>query len=486
MDEITLKQRIITQETMDTPSASRKSINFVVRLFERFFYLASIWLILVGINTASAQSVVPPPGFAPGQVIDATPEMPPEPKTFSGSGGESEIFDGSSSGGYPNRKRAMRAERYGRFPKPISPVLIEDTEPALPRVWFRSEGLLWWSKSSPMPVPVVTQGSLADAIPGALGQPGTSVLLGNQNIGIPTRGGGRFTFGFSFDPAQTWGVEGTYFSLADVSMSQSVFSDGSSGSPFLGFPFYNPNKPGEDATPLALPGAFAGQTVLSLQTILQGTDVNLLHNISNSGGVRIDLLGGFRYINFQEDLKLTTDSPNIDPNNPGFFHTFDAFNINNNFYGSQFGVRASIDRARYFVNATGKMAIGSTFENVSVNGGTFTNIGGYASAPGAYLSQPTNLGSTTHSQFAVVPEMNLNAGFRLAPWASIIVGYSFLYISSVARPGDQIDRVINPTQSSAITNNFPANLSGVARPGLTVHSTDFWAQGLNFALELRF
>jgi flagellar motor protein MotB len=83
----------------------------------------------------------------------------------------------------------------------------------------------------------------------------------------------------------------------------------------------------------------------------------------------------------------------------------------------------------------GKVALGSTIEQLSVNGGTFSS---YGSAPGAYLAQPTNMGLFSRSQFAVVPELNLNFGVRLNPWTSIVVGYSFLYVSSVARPGDQI------------------------------------------------
>ena len=480
-NDILIQMLSITQTTRF--AASPHSLQMVT-----FSLMACVSLVLLVSLPASAQEIVPPPGFSPGQIDDAPSSPLPSPHVFSGSGDDSTVFDGSSSDGYPTRNRILprgRA-RYGKRPESIHPVLVEEAEPALPRVWFRPEALLWWSKSSPLPVPIVTVGSTADPTPGALGQPGTSVIMGDQNIGLPTRGGGRFTFGFSFDPEQTWGVEGTYFYLGDVSMSQSVFSNGGQGSALLSFPFFNPTIPGEDASPIASPGYFAGQAVLSLQNSLQGTDINLLHNILNSNGVRVDLLGGFRYVNFQENLKFSTDSPNVDPNNSGFFHTFDQFNVNNNFYGGQLGLRASIDRARFFANATGKLAMGSTFEQVSVNGGTFTNIGGYASAPGAYLSQPTNIGSTTHSQFGIVPEMNLNVGLRLAPWASVIVGYSFLYISSVARPGDQIDRVINPTQSSAITNNFPTNLSGVARPGLNVQSTDFWAQGLNFALEFRF
>jgi len=447
---------------------------------------------------AIAQNVIPPPGFVPGQGDDVPPtppQEPPEPRwtppasrTFTGSSDDSTPYSYSSSGRDYDQVRSMpRAGRGGTFRQPIVPEVVLDDGPPLPRVWFRAEALYWWSKASPLPVPVVTQGNPADTTPGAIGQPGTSVLLGNQNLALPSQGGGRFTFGFSFDPDQTWGFEISYFSLATASLTQGVTSNGGLGSGLLAFPFFNPNTASEDASPIALPGAFAGTAVLSMTSFLQADDLNFLHNVVSSNGIRLDLLGGFRNVNLQDGLHFATSSPNVPPNAPAFFNTFDSFTTNNNFYGGQVGARASYDAARLFMNATGKLALGETVESVSVNGGTFTNIGGgFSSSNGGYLAQPTNMGSQSHNQFAVVPEMNLNVGLRLRPWASIIVGYSFLYISSVARPGDQIDRVINPTQASAISNNFPANLTGAARPELSVQNTSFWAQGINLALEFRF
>ncbi len=472
--------------------ANGRDISSIERNVMRFITLTCFGLILAGSLNVSAQNVVPPPGFVPGGVDDSPatpmPLSPPDQRVYSGTGDGSEVYDGSNSNRYPNHERA-----YPRNPRRINPitsisppVFVADAEPPLPRVWFRPEALLWWSKSSPLPVPIVTAGSVSDAIPGALGQPSTSVVLGNQNIGLPSQGGGRLTFGFTFDAEQSWGIEGTYFYLSNPTVAQGIYSDGSQGSALLAFPYYNPLTGTESASPIAYPGSFAGNAVVTLQSLLQGTDVNFLHNIHYSNNIRVDLLGGFRYVNFQENLNFSTDSPNVAPNPPAFFQTYDQFNVQNNFYGGQLGVRASYDVARFFFNTSGKLAMGSTFETVTVNGGTATNAGGYATAPGAYLSQPTNMGTATRNQFAVVPEMNLNVGFRLRPWASIIVGYSFLYISSVARPGDQIGHVINPSQSSAISNNFPAALTGPALPGLNVHNTDFWAQGLNFALEFRF
>lgn len=467
-------------------------------------------LILADGVTTSAQNMIPPPGFVPGQEDDIPPTPPQEPRVFPDSTSQwgtngpisppltenPRIYSGStdhiplygSPGGPARRYGARNRTRDVRtFPQPASPELIVSDGPPLPIVWFRAEALAWWSKNSPMPVPVVTLGNPANNIPGAIGQPDTSILLGGQDIKVPGQGGGRYTFGFSFDPAQTWGFEASYFSLASAGVTQRVTSNGRVGSAFLAFPFFDPLASHESASPISFPGAFAGTAVLSTQSFLQGTDLNFLHNVMSSDGVRVDLLGGLRYVNLQESLDFNTRSPNVPPHPPAFFNTFDSFGTNNRFYGGQVGVRASYDANRFFVNAAGKLAMGGTVETVSVNGGTFTNInGGFQSAPGAYLSQPTNLGTQTRDQFAVVPELNLNFGFRLRPWASVIVGYSFLYISSVARPGDQIDRVINPSQSSAITNNFPATLTGPARPELNVHNTDFWAQGLNFALELRF
>ena len=69
-------------------------------------------------------------------------------------------------------------------------------------------------------------------------------------------------------------------------------------------------------------------------------------------------------------------------------------------------------------------------------------------------------------------------------------GYSLLYLSQVARPGDQIDASgqaagstnvnVNPSQLSG------GDLTGVPSPQHRFITTDFWAQGLSFGLDYRF
>ena len=64
----------------------------------------------------------------------------------------------------------------------------------------------------------------------------------------------------------------------------------------------------------------------------------------------------------------------------------------------------------------------------------------------------------------------MNLGFQITPWMRGTVGYSFLYLSSVARPGNQID------------NTF----DGITHPLVPMASSSFWAQGLNLGLQFSY
>jgi len=69
-------------------------------------------------------------------------------------------------------------------------------------------------------------------------------------------------------------------------------------------------------------------------------------------------------------------------------------------------------------------------------------------------------------------------------WCRLSVGYNFLYCSSVLRPGNQIDRVLDET----LIPNFGTGVApaGQSRPAPILRGSDFWAQGLNFGVEFRF
>src|SRR5205814_1928701 len=79
------------------------------------------------------------------------------------------------------------------------------------RFWARIDYLLWWMKNGPLPFPLVTTGNPADAVPGALGQPGTRIPLGDSNIHFDGAYGMRFALGWWFDRYRNIGIEGSFF-----------------------------------------------------------------------------------------------------------------------------------------------------------------------------------------------------------------------------------------------------------------------------------
>ena len=56
----------------------------------------------------------------------------------------------------------------------------------------------------------------------------------------------------------------------------------------------------------------------------------------------------------------------------------------------------------------------------------------------------------------------------------------------MARPGEQINRNVNPTQSVVYGNDPAATLVGAAQPTYNFSTTDFWAQTLSIGLAYRF
>ena len=97
------------------------------------------------------------------------------------------------------------------------------------------------------------------------------------------------------------------------------------------------------------------------------------------------------------------------------------------------------------------------------------------------MARQTNIDEYGDDDFAVVPEVGITLRYQLTCRLRATFGYSFIYWSDVARPGEQIDTRLNP-------NLFPPEqvpFSGALRPRFVFRDTDFWAQGLNFGVDYR-
>ena len=113
---------------------------------------------------------------------------------------------------------------------------------------------------------------------------------------------------------------------------------------------------------------------------------------------------------------------------------------------------------------------------------TTTTVPGQASNiyTGGLLALPTNIGTYTRNQFTAIPSIEARVGYQLTCHWRAYAGYTAIFWGDVARAGDQIDLVVNPSQLP------PGTLQGPARPAFAFHDSNFWAQGINVGLELRF
>jgi hypothetical protein len=334
--------------------------------------------------------------------------------------------------------------------------------------------LLWWFKKGSLP-PLVTHGDPNDTPTGALGQPGTTVLFGGDRFGSNPFSGARFTVGAWLGDCQDLGVETTWLFLEQRRQFFSASGTGDVGTGSLNVVFFNGDGGFEDSFPqVALEGTSSGNINIRLVQRLWGGEVNARKVLACGDSLRLSALAGFRYLSLQESLDLEADSTALPADLGISTAVAESFGTRNNIYLGQIGAQADACFGNFRVSVLGKVGLGGNDESVKING-TTTNtdpINGTVVATGGFFSGPNNVGNHHGSDFVVVPEVGVNLGYKLTCNLTATVGYDFLYVSNVVRPGDQLDRTIT----------FQTN----DRPKVLFHTTDFWAQGINFGLQYRF
>jgi hypothetical protein len=258
-------------------------------------------------------------------------------------------------------------------------------------------------------------------------------------------------------------------------------------------------KKRKNQTPTASPSADDPAEEESMDNMPLG---NLLPgfgmNLGAGGGqmFRIGWLCGVRYLRFDERLEMFQVATQLQDGRAGFFgeplragdslFIDDLFLNRTQFWGPQIGAVAECKFGPAVLSTSAKIAVGNSHQVLGVHGSTQLSRPGQPTrvGPGGLLAVDSNGGRHSTDVFAVVPELGLSLGFQPIRNCRATVGYNFLYCSSVLRAGDQVNRIVSPTQ-------VPSNLQYDPRrppllPSTAFDQTDFWAQGLNFSLELRF
>lgn len=356
------------------------------------------------------------------------------------------------------------------------------------QVWGGLDYMLWWVAPNPVSGPnLVTKGNWTDPAPGAVGQKSTTQVGPAPSIDYGTFSGGKMTLGGWLDADQTVGLEFTGFLLEQRSWGQ-YYQGGALGSNEI---FTNPTKAllpyrGRDVVGQWSTAAGLKQSGVQLAPInnyqlgsnlqMWSADINWLANWGRTETQSFDLLFGFRQMQVQEGLTVKGQSSYYDfPNSQYTTQTgTDSVAATNGFYGGQFGGKISEQFGRLRLDVVGKLALGGTLQNVRFAGNnTLTNIGGSTTTEGYVYTQKSNIGLHTAKRFAVLPEILVKLSLPVTEHLNMGLGYNFLYLSSVARTGNQLDPYINAAANPA-------------HPIANMSNDGIWAQGVMFSAEWKY
>lgn len=350
------------------------------------------------------------------------------------------------------------------------------------RLWGSAEYLMWWQKGQSVP-PLVASFPVGGT--GFLNDPNTRVLY--DSVPNLTRSGGRFTLGGWFGPCCNWGVDGSFFFLARQN-SNSLFA--ANANTLLVRPFLNTNPAVQ-----AVDGELANTVGINYFSQLWGADVNLRRKLWCGPNYWLDGLIGYRHLNLSEGINIS------ETRNTAFVGgttipalELESFRTRNQFNGVQIGLDGEWRFwNRFTLGATAKIAFGTTYEIINIEGSTtfFAPAPiGTVTGPGALLASSTNMGRYTAHKFAVAPEVGIKLGYDVTDNLRLFVGYDFLYLSNVVRPGEQIDLRVTPSYRPFLnpaTGQVVQGAGGGPRlPAVLFRTSDYWAQGMTFGMLYRY
>jgi hypothetical protein len=435
-------------------------------------------------DAAETQS---PPDYLPESAGQA-PALAPVPPKMAAPGPPAETVQQSESSA-----TSEAAEGPASFPGACSESCDAGSCAAPPatgcRLEFSADYLLWWARGQRLP-PLVTTGPADQPTRGTLGAQGTVLLFGDQQVDAQARSGGRLRGTLWLGPEELIGLDVGGFLLEQASTDFAASSD---SIPVLARPILLANTGAEGrqlvATP-AIPGGMLdlhGQITVSTPSRLWGAEAGLRGNLVQNRDLRLDVLGGFRYLGLDEGLHITANTVSLQsvPGVPALdlgnqMTIADAFDTHNRFYGGDLGLRAVWHAGPWVLEGQARVALGANEEIVDIAGSrTFTPLGGQPQvSAGGLLALPSNSGHFQQDRFAVVPEVGVKVGYQLSDALCLFIGYDFLYWSEVVRPADQVDRTVDTRQVSGGT--------AASRPAFSFQQTSFWAQGLTCGLEVRY
>ena len=359
--------------------------------------------------------------------------------------------------------------------------------------WFKADYAATFIRPMRTP-PLVTLGSVNNPPQGALGQPSTVVVFGNNSVDFNLFSGVRLQGGLFLDAENRFSLDIGGFQNFARTRSFSLSSD-ANGNPLIARPIFNVVSNQEVSFLTASPNNLAGTVSIDSKSEMAGLDLNIRYHSYLRERLHLESLVGFRYLRLAERMRfqdqitpLTNDFLQFQGNSvnpPNSLMDQDTFRTVNQFFGPQIGGRLSWEYRWITLEGFAKLGFGITEEQTSINGSTtLVTPGGNQTAAGGILAQPSNIGNYNRAVFGLVPEFGLQVGVELTRCMRLQMGYSFLMWNQVVRPGMQIDRNVNPTQAPGSPTFGPVN--GPLAPTYRFNDELFWSHNFNVGLEFHF
>jgi putative beta barrel porin BBP7 len=347
--------------------------------------------------------------------------------------------------------------------------------------WFTGEYLFGWIRGTNLP-PLVTTSSAgtAQADAGILGRATTSILFGGK-VNDEVRSGLRLGTGYVYDQEHGLGFEAGFTYLASQT---SDFSASSNDFPILARPYNDANAATPATTPQAVLIAFPGQSTGTVDVEAESGNFYEAHldwteNIVDTGWMSIGCLMGYRFSRYDDALGIRQF---ITPSVGTQIATVDEFGAQNQFHGLDLGLQAQLSWKNLSLNLLGKVAPGSIFREVNINGSQVVTATGSApvNSTGGVYALSSNIGNHSSNNLSLFSEVGGTLNWRVRSNVRVHLGYSAMFLNDVARSHNQIDFTVNP-------NLFPpATTGGPNRPSFQLHHTDVWLQSINIGADFFF
>jgi hypothetical protein len=353
--------------------------------------------------------------------------------------------------------------------------------------------LTWWQKNPhALPALVIGGALTGDSVVVTTGA-GDLDLAGGTGASLQygLSSGARLTAIYWWDQCPDYGIEANGFFLGQQSLDLRV-----DNGPVMSRPFVNATDSANESLLIAFPGVATGSVTIHSDTRLAGAEANVLNRLLDDlivGGYRLTGLAGIRYVDLAEGLRINSvSSYNQAPVLPQFssfagnqIRVMDMFNTRNQFVGIQSGLDAvlALDIGR--LNFRTDLAIGVNHEQLNIQGNqlrVFPN-GSSAGSVGGLLALPSNIGRHTRDQVNLVPEFNLNWFVPIGDSLELSLGYTFIYMDRIIRPGDQIDRTIDISQVPNFSSLGVRN--SLNRPAVNFTQGDYYAHGFSVGMVFK-